>query len=47
MPSLTNHDDDFYCYACKCTILFKTQARISCKIKQDNGDEYDGVLCDP
>ncbi len=28
-------------------VHLRTQTSISCKIKQDNGDECDCVLCDP
>jgi hypothetical protein len=28
-------------------VHLRTQAWISCKIKQDNGDECDYMLCDP
>jgi hypothetical protein len=47
MPSLTNHDGDFYYYGYKGTICLETQVQISCMIKQENGDEYNCVLCDP
>jgi hypothetical protein len=45
MPSLTNHDDDFCCYGCKCTIHLKTQAKNSCKIKQENGNFVVMMAC--
>ncbi len=47
MPSLINHDNGFYYYYYKGTIHLETQVQISCTIKQENGDEYNCVLCDP
>ncbi len=45
MPSLTNRDDDFCCYGCKCTIHLKTQAIISCKVKHENGKFVVMMVC--
>ncbi len=46
LPSLTNWDVGFYCYTCKAIILTQTQAKIACKIKQENNQVFDYVLCD-
>jgi hypothetical protein len=44
LPSLTSK---FYYYGYNCMVTIEIQTQISCKIKQNIGDEYDCVLCDP
>jgi hypothetical protein len=39
VPTLTNGDNDSYCYICKCIVSIETQPCISCKIRKDIGED--------
>jgi hypothetical protein len=47
LPFLTNREAKHYCYVCKCMVETHREPCISCKIKQENGEEFDCTLCEP
>ncbi len=47
LPFFTNREAKHYCYVCKCMVETHREPRISCKIKQENVEEFDCTLCEP
>ncbi len=43
LPTLMNKDFLVYCNACKCVVSILNKARVTYKIKVDNGEEVDHV----
>ncbi len=47
MTSLIMKDHGYYCYMCKCIVLFRSESRISYKIKQETCEKYNYIILGP
>ncbi len=47
LPFLTNREAKHCYYVCKCMVETHKEPRIFCKIKQENGENFDNTLCEP